>query len=78
MKSIAQSNKTELKPTVESRTYELLIPKVLTKTSSIFDTNKKETFLNLFPHIVMNATVCNGSIQLLAGDLTRQNVNYLI
>ncbi|CAF2592809.1 unnamed protein product [Rotaria sp. Silwood2] len=78
MKSIAQTHKTELKPTIESIVKELLIPKILNTNLSMPNIERAQTVLHLFPTIVMNATVHNGSIQLVAGDLIKQNVDVIV
>ncbi|CAF3579156.1 unnamed protein product, partial [Rotaria sp. Silwood2] len=78
MKSIAQTHKTELKPTIESIVKELLIPKILNTNLSMLNIEQAQTVLHLFPTIVMNAAVHNGSIQLVAGDLTKQNVDVIV
>jgi hypothetical protein len=77
MKSIGQSFKTELTPTINSSMKKLLIPKVLNKNLLVSNTEQAQSVLHLFPNIVMNTSVHNGSIYLLTGDLAKQNVSYI-
>jgi hypothetical protein len=77
MKSIGQSFKTELTPTINSSMKKLLIPKVLNKNLLVSNTEQAQSVLHLFPNIVMNTSVHNGSIYLLTGDLAKQDVSYI-
>ncbi|CAF0912023.1 unnamed protein product [Rotaria sordida] len=78
MKSIAQSNRTELKLTIKSTIKKLLIPKVLNKNLPTTNIEQTQTVLHLFPNIIMNTTIHNGSIQLVTGDLITQNVDVIV
>ncbi|CAF1022358.1 unnamed protein product [Rotaria sordida] len=78
MKSIAQSNRTELKLTIKSTVKKLLIPKVLNKNLPTTNIEQTQTVLHLFPNIIMNTTIHNGSIQLVTGDLITQNVDVIV
>ncbi len=77
MKSIGQSFKTELIPTIKSSMKKLFIPKVRNKNLLVSNTEQAQSVLHLFPNIVMNTSVHNGSICLLTGDLAKQDVSYI-
>lgn len=75
MKTIGQSLKTELQPTIQSSIKKLLIPKVLNKNLLVSNTEQMQTVLHLFPNIVMKTSVHNGAIYLRVGDLIKQDVS---
>lgn len=77
MKSIGQSFKTELIPTIKSSMKKLFIPKVRNKNLLVSNTEQAQSVLHLFPNIVMNTSVHNGSIYLRTGDLAKQDVSYI-
>jgi hypothetical protein len=77
MKSIGQSFKTELIPTIKSSMKKLVIPKVRNKNLLVSNTEQAQSVLHLFPNIVMNTSVHNGSIYLRTGDLANQDVSYI-
>lgn len=76
LKSIAQSNRSQLELTIQSHIKELNIPKPLNITSWNSNIDQKGTLLHLFPDIVIKATVHNSSINLIVGNLIEQNVCY--
>ncbi|CAF4572585.1 unnamed protein product, partial [Rotaria sp. Silwood1] len=78
MKSIAQTHRTELKPTIESTVERLHIPNMRNKDFSLSNIDQTQTVLHLFPNMVMNTAIHNGSIQLVADDLIKQNVDVIV
>ncbi|CAF1056140.1 unnamed protein product [Rotaria sp. Silwood1] len=78
MKSIAQTHRTELKPTIESTVEKLHIPNMRNKDFSLSNIDQTQTVLHLFPNMVMNTAIHNGSIQLVADDLIKQNVDVIV
>ncbi|UJR15414.1 hypothetical protein I4U23_002361 [Adineta vaga] len=78
LKSMAQSFKTELTSKIQPIIKTLNIPRVSKENLFFITTDQTQTISYLFPNIIMNTTVSNGSIQLRSGDLAKQKVDVIV